>query len=90
MENHYSYQIKNGTTKGYFNIYQAKSGAIYLQMAQSYTELSLKQIGDLHIQVIDLIDFDHDKFIDYYREKSEANFYEKKVKKLLDFIEREF
>ena len=67
----YEYELNfNSKAKGFFNIYQGRNGAIYLQLNKSYTELTLKQVEELHIDVIKLIDFDHDKFLEYYNIKN--------------------
>lgn len=65
--NKYCYEIKDGKCKGYFNIYQAKNGSIQLMMGNCNTTLSAKQILDLRIDTFDLIDYDHDKFIEFYK-----------------------
>lgn len=60
--NQYSMEINNGSIKGYFNIYQAKNGKMNLLMGNNYTELSLKQINDLGLDIYSLVDFDYDDF----------------------------
>jgi len=73
-DNHYIYETIEGTVKGFFNIYQSKSGAIYLQMARSYTMLTLGQILDLGINICMLKDFDIDLFNEmYYTKKITAS-----------------
>lgn len=66
--NCYAYQISNNTTaKGYFNIYQARSGGIYIQMGITVTALTETQITDLGLSVYELKDFSHDDYIKHYR-----------------------
>lgn len=65
--NQISYTTENGYVRGDFNIYQGKNGAIYLLMGKSYTELTEKQIQELHINCYDLLDFDIDLFNKLYR-----------------------
>lgn len=60
--NQYSIETNDGNIKGYFNIYQAKNGKINLLMSNNYTELNLKQINDLDLDIYSLIDFDYDDF----------------------------
>ena len=61
-KNSYKYSIKGGHVKGFFNIYQARSGKIMLQMNNSFTELTEKQINDLAVDVYYLNDFDYDDY----------------------------
>lgn len=65
--NKYCYEIKDGKCKGYFKIYQAVNGSIQLMMGICNTTLTHQQILDLHIDLFDLIDYDHHKFVDFYR-----------------------
>jgi hypothetical protein len=53
--------------KGFFNLYQSCTGAIYLQMGNQCTELSKKQIDDLAFCCYELADFDVDRFNQYYK-----------------------
>lgn len=67
--NNFSYQIKNGRCKGYFNIYQAKNGSIQLQMECCNTTLTKQQILDLNIDLFELIDYNHDDFLKFYEKE---------------------
>lgn len=58
---------KDGKRKGYFNIYQAVNGSIQLTMGNYNTTLTAQQILDLNIYTFDLIDYDHDKFLEFYK-----------------------
>ena len=64
--NNKCYEIKDGKRKGYFKIYQAKNGSIQLMMNNYNTTLSAQQILDLNINPLDLLDYDHDKFLEFY------------------------
>lgn len=64
--NKYQYETENGSVKGYFNIYQARDGFIYLNMGNSITKLSLEQIQELHINCYSLKDYGHDDFVKAY------------------------
>lgn len=68
--NNYSYKVNDGRRHGAFNIYQAKTGAIMLLMANSYTPLTLKQVNDLNINVFNLIDFEYEDFKKFYNQKA--------------------
>ena len=68
--NNYSYKVNDGRRHGAFNIYQAKTGAIMLLMANSYTPLTLKQVNDLTINVFNLIDFEYEDFKKFYNQKA--------------------
>jgi hypothetical protein len=61
-KNQFLYNTASGYRKGYFDIYQAKSGKIFITMTNSITGLTFKQIENLNIDVYDLIDFDYDLF----------------------------
>ncbi len=66
--NSFSYKTgRNTVTKGFFNVYQAKSGAIYIQMGITITKLLESQITDLGLDVYSLIDFSHDDYIKHYK-----------------------
>ena len=65
--NKYCYEIKDGKIKGYFKIYQALNGSIQLMMGNCNTTLSAQQILDLNIFTFDLIDYDHGKFLEFYK-----------------------
>lgn len=64
--NKYCYEIKAGKCKGYFKIYQARNGSIQLMMNDYNITLSIPQILDLNIPIFDLIDYNHDKFLEFY------------------------
>jgi hypothetical protein len=65
-DNQFTYKISDGIIKGYFNIYQGKSGKIYLNMGELVTALSKKQIQELHVDCYSLIDFDYDLYMKAY------------------------
>lgn len=65
--NKYCYEIKDGKCKGYFKIYQSKNGSIQLIMGNCNTTLTAQQILDLNIYTFDLIDYGHDKFLEFYK-----------------------
>lgn len=67
--NMYSFEIRNGECTGYFNIYQARNGSIQLLIGNCNTTLTYQQILDLNINVYELIDYDHDNFIKFYKEE---------------------
>ena len=62
------FEYKSGDTKfkGAFNIYQARNGAIMLLMGSKVSILSYSQINELDIDCYELIDFNHDDFVNYY------------------------
>ena len=60
--NSYRYDTKDGYVKGFFNIYQARSGKIILQMSNNFAELSKDQINDLSVDVYSLNDFNYDDY----------------------------
>ena len=63
MENNkFKYELSVGSVEGFFNIYQAISGRIFIQMGNLITPLTLKQVEDLKIDCYSLLDFDHDDF----------------------------
>jgi len=61
-EGNYKYDVVGGYVKGFFNIYQAKNGYLYLMMGKVITKLEKNQIDDLNIDVYSLIDFDFDNY----------------------------
>jgi len=65
--NKYCYKTNEGFMSGYFNIYQAKNGCIYLQLNNCVTKLSSKQIQNLKIDCYSLEDFDIDLFNKFYK-----------------------
>lgn len=67
--NYFKYKTRKGSVGGVFNIYQAKSGCIVLVMSDGYTILSYQQIIDLFLYVDELIDYDNESFINYYKEQ---------------------
>ena len=62
----FSYQTSTGCTRGFFNIYQAKDGKIYLQMGNGVIALTELQLLALAIDVYDLVEFDHDLYEQAY------------------------
>lgn len=55
------------TVSGYFNIYQARNGAIIIAMGSSFTPLIKEQVNKLNIDVYALEDFNLDNFKKYYQ-----------------------
>ena len=67
MKNQFNYSPKEGTIlKGYFNIYQAKNGSIHMIMGNNHTRLAKEQIEELHIDLYEFEEFDHDGYLKYY------------------------
>lgn len=64
--NKYQYKINGGYIKGFFNIYQARNGKIYVQLGNNITDLTYQQIEDLKIDVYELDEFSHEDFIKAY------------------------
>jgi len=62
MTNKYHYNSHTG----FFNIYQARNGGIYLHMGNNVTPFTLTQLHDLSIDLYALPDFDSDAFNIYY------------------------
>ena len=62
----FEYDSGNTIFKGAFNIYQARNGAIMLLMGSKASVLSYSQINELDIDCYELIDFNHDDFVNYY------------------------
>ena len=60
--NKYSMEVNQGMVKGFFNIYQGRSGKIFLMLNNSITELKESQINDLKLDIYELIDFDYDLY----------------------------
>ena len=60
--NHYTCNTESGTNRGFFKIYQSKSGFIFLQMGNGYTKLTQEQIDDLGINLYSLEDFSQDDY----------------------------
>jgi hypothetical protein len=70
MDNKFFYKGSNDSKiSGFFNIYQSKNGLIWIQMGNSCTKLTHKQIGDLNIDVFGLADFDYDDYKEAYNEQ---------------------
>lgn len=67
--NKFIYETQFGTKSGFFNIYQAKSGAIYMMMGNMFTILTSLQIKELKLFVLELKDFNEDDFRKYYKEE---------------------
>jgi len=63
----FEYQTLSASHKGYFNIYQAKSGQVYIMMGNVCTGLTEKQIKDLNIDCYSLEDFSHDDYMLFYK-----------------------
>jgi hypothetical protein len=62
-KNIFTYEVDQNTyTKGFFNIYQAINGKVFMAMGNGRTELTYKQVEDLHIDVYSLVDFNYDLF----------------------------
>ncbi|PAV30231.1 hypothetical protein CIL05_07120 [Virgibacillus profundi] len=64
--NRFEYETDNGWVVGYFDIYQARNGFIYLVMGNNFTKLTLGQIEQLNINCYSLKDYDHDDFVKAY------------------------
>ena len=64
--NQFAYETPFGNVKGYFNIYQSRSGHIRLMMGNVTTILTKQQVTDLGIDLYSLEDFDHDSFQSIY------------------------
>jgi len=62
-------KLEDGSISGYFNIYQARNGKIYLQLGNCITVLTPRQINELNINCYNLNDFDVDLFLKAYRKK---------------------
>jgi hypothetical protein len=64
--NSYSYETVSGFVTGWFNIYQARNGKIYLMMGSMVTPITESQINELCIDVFSLHDFDYDDYKNAY------------------------
>jgi len=64
--NQFKYETVHGSITGYFNIYQAINGLIYLNMSDSVVNLTLEQIEKLNIDCYQLKDFGHNDFLKAY------------------------
>lgn len=73
--NRFCYSVENGYVTGFFNVYQAINGCVYLTMGHSTTKLSTDQIEELGIDVYSLKDFDHDAFVRAYASEKAVNRY---------------
>lgn len=72
--NYYCYQINDKEKiSGFFRIYQAKDGGIYLMMNNVFIRLSKEQIDELGIDVYSLEDFDFVNFKIAYKKHFEPN-----------------
>jgi len=67
--NRFNYKTISGVVEGYFDIYQGRSGHIYLMMDNYITRLTRKQIKDLRIDIFGLKNFDFDKYLEAYNVK---------------------
>jgi len=65
--NEYQYEKANGQVRGFFNIYQAVNGKIYIQLGIKYASLTSQQINDLGIDVFNLTDFNLELYDNAYR-----------------------
>lgn len=63
----FHYEVEGGKITGFFNIYQARNGKIYLMMGNAATPLSSEQIDQLGIDLYQLNDFDIDSYRNAYR-----------------------
>lgn len=69
--NQFAYETGNNTvTKGWFNLYQGKNGAIYIQMGSTITKLTESQLHDLGTDVYSLKDFDQDEYLRHYKNEA--------------------
>jgi hypothetical protein len=64
--NQFVYETESGKIKGFFNVYQARSGKIFMQMGNNVTPLTFDQINDLSIDLYSLKEFDHELFVRAY------------------------
>ena len=64
--NQFEYETCHEFITGYFDIYQARNGFVYLNMSGSVINLTLKQIEKLNINCYLLKDFGHDDFLKAY------------------------
>lgn len=60
--NKYSYAVDGGSVSGAFNVYQGKSGKIYLLMGNNVIDLTHEQVIKLGIDVFSLMYFDYDAY----------------------------
>ena len=66
--NQFIYETATGKRKGFFNVYQAKNGCIYLQMGNKQVGLSRIQALELAgSSLYDLKDFDNELFHNFYK-----------------------
>ena len=66
--NYYTYEGERNTSHtGYFLIYQARDGKIYITMGNNSAPLTKEQIDILGIHVFDLMDFDYDDYQKAYK-----------------------
>ena len=70
VNNKFFYLTKKGRVKGFFNIYQAKNGGIYLMVGNQCTLLSKEQIEELNIELYSIEEFHYKCFKDFYEEET--------------------
>jgi len=65
---------KKSKTQFGFEIFQAKNGGIYVRVWNSVSELSLKQINELHIESMfyEFQNFSQEDYIKHYKIKTNA------------------
>jgi hypothetical protein len=66
---YYEYNTKIGKTKGFFTIFQLNNGAIELVIGKNGITLSLEQINNLGIDCYELVNFNHDNFLNFYKKQ---------------------
>lgn len=62
----FRYATKEGFREGDFSIYQGRNGGIYMAMSSVCTPLTAKQLIDLKIDVMGILDIDIDMYQEYY------------------------
>jgi hypothetical protein len=68
--NYYTYNTKNSSkVSGFFNVYQARNGGIYLTMGNRSILLGKAQISELGIDVYQLEEFNHSEYCMFYKDK---------------------
>ena len=90
MTGNFKYPLKQGVSKGVFNIYQSRTGAIILVMANNYIILSKEQVEQLHLPLYELELFNPDSYNEYYNayhEYRKQN--EPTIKDVIDYIEKD-
>jgi hypothetical protein len=66
---YYEYNTKIGKIKGFFTIFQLNNGAIELVIGKNGITLSLEQINNLGIDCYELVNFNHDNFLNFYKKQ---------------------